>query len=232
MIIGGDFNARAAEEGSVQWNMNDKMGEEAEEENEKRKSKDKKLNRQGMDMLDRIEEIGLGIKNRNMQSVEKGEWTFMGDLGQSVIDYGICNVEAWEEIFSMKIGERADSDHRPTEVTLQASRTEAETSPKRRYIDDWMPEGQEEYRQKLKERREKAEGTAQKWEELKEEIKKAVNRKEVAIRKKMPGKRKWWGREYRVSKKILNCKLRNMIKGKVERKDFFESKATLRQALP
>lgn len=45
MIIGGDFNARTAEQGCITWNENEKEVEE-----EERRSKDKTLNRQGKDL--------------------------------------------------------------------------------------------------------------------------------------------------------------------------------------
>lgn len=79
LIIGGDFNARTAEQGSLAWTEN--------EEEEKRQSKDKVINRQGKDLLEKTEELGLSIMNGNMQGDEGGEMTFIGKKGNSVIDY-------------------------------------------------------------------------------------------------------------------------------------------------
>lgn len=87
LIIGGDFNARTEEQGSIAWNEN-------EEEEESRNSKDKIINRQGKDLLAHIEQQGLGIMNGNIRGDEEGEITFIGKKGSSVIDYAICNAEA------------------------------------------------------------------------------------------------------------------------------------------
>lgn len=92
MIIGGDFNARTAERGSITWNEN-----ENEEEEERRYSKDKTINKQGKDFLAFVEELGLGMMNGNKQGDEEGEMTFIGEKGSSVIDYVICNADAWEK---------------------------------------------------------------------------------------------------------------------------------------
>lgn len=87
LIIGGDFNARTEEQGSIAWNEN-------EEEEESRNSKDKIINRQGKDLLAHIEQQGLGIMNGNIRGDEEGEITFIGKKGSSVIDYAICNAKA------------------------------------------------------------------------------------------------------------------------------------------
>jgi hypothetical protein len=46
---------------------------------------------------------------------QEGEWTYIGNRGETVIDYGIVNEE--EEF---RIGERAESDH--LEVALRKRR--------------------------------------------------------------------------------------------------------------
>lgn len=109
LIIGGDFNARTEEQGSIAWNEN--------EEEESRSSKDKIINRQGKDLLAHIEQQGFGIMNGNIRE-DEGKMTFIRKKGSSVIDYAICNAEAQEEINKMEIGDTAESDHKPIEVTL------------------------------------------------------------------------------------------------------------------
>lgn len=42
----------------------------------------------------------------------------LGENGESIIDYVRGNQEAVEEIESMKIGERIESDHMPLEVRI------------------------------------------------------------------------------------------------------------------
>ncbi|XP_025267961.1 golgin subfamily A member 6-like protein 6 [Camponotus floridanus] len=55
MIVGGDFNARTAEKGEIVW--------DGEEEGSRRYSKDKIMNKQGIDLLEKIEKLGLEIKS-------------------------------------------------------------------------------------------------------------------------------------------------------------------------
>lgn len=42
--------------------------------------------------------MGWEILNGNKEGDEKGEFTYVEAKGQSVIDYVIMNVEAWEKI--------------------------------------------------------------------------------------------------------------------------------------
>lgn len=92
--------------------------------------------------------------NGNIRGDEEGEMTFIGKKGNSVIDYAICNAEAWEEINKMEIGDRAESDHRPIEVTLVKMIDRKKRKGKEREIEDWSEGGCKEYRRKLKERKE------------------------------------------------------------------------------
>ena len=80
-----------------------------------------------------IKENGLGILNGNMVS-DKGQWTFIGQMGNSVVDYAITEVEIWERINEFKIGERTKSDHQPIEID----------------IEDWSEEGIRNFRERLK----------------------------------------------------------------------------------
>lgn len=64
-IIGGDFNARIAEKDEILWN--------GEEEDRTRKSKDKIENRQGVELLETVEKMGLGLLNGNKEGDEQGE---------------------------------------------------------------------------------------------------------------------------------------------------------------
>lgn len=74
-----------------------------------RKSKDKIENRQGVELLEIVEKMGLELLNGNKEGNEQGEWTFAGTLGSSVIDYAIYN--AWDVIEEFKVGERTKLDH-------------------------------------------------------------------------------------------------------------------------
>lgn len=95
MIVEGDFNARTAETGTDRTCMGRRRG--------KRYSKDKIMNKQGIDLLEKIEKMGLDLLNGNKEGDDQGEWTgFTGAKGSSVIDYAICNAETWEEIKSFR----------------------------------------------------------------------------------------------------------------------------------
>ena len=108
LIIAGNFNARICNKGDTAW-----LGEE------QRSSKDRVLNVQGEELLQMIEENGLGILNRNIASDEKGEWAFIGKMGSSVVDYAITEVETWEKMSQFRIGERTESHHQPIEIEIR-----------------------------------------------------------------------------------------------------------------
>lgn len=48
----------------------------------------------------------------------EGEWTYIGEIGLSVIDYVISNEKAMEEVIKVEEGNRTESDHMPVEVEL------------------------------------------------------------------------------------------------------------------
>lgn len=74
-IVGGDFNARTGELGGwVEWS-------DEREEERGRKSRDKKVNREGRDLVDGLEEAGWYIFNGCRKGDEEGEWTYAGGGG-------------------------------------------------------------------------------------------------------------------------------------------------------
>jgi hypothetical protein len=44
--------------------------------------------------------------NGNKQEDEEEKWTCIGSRGETVIDYGLVNEEAWEKVEEFRIGER------------------------------------------------------------------------------------------------------------------------------
>lgn len=54
----------------------------------------------------------------NDRDKEREEWTYIGEEGNSVIDYVIGNQEATDEIIDMRIGKRTESDHMPLEIEI------------------------------------------------------------------------------------------------------------------
>jgi exonuclease III len=116
MLMGGDFNGRIGERGARNWE---------EERGGKRKSKDKVENAEERRLIEWIEENGWEVLNRNKQRDEEGGWTYVGSRGETVIDYGIVNEEAWERVEELRIEERAESDH--LEVALRKRRRREKT---------------------------------------------------------------------------------------------------------
>ncbi|XP_033364605.1 uncharacterized protein LOC117242222 [Bombus vosnesenskii] len=100
VIIGGDWNARTGEEGG---SINEDVGKE-----KNRRSKDKTINMEGRTLLKII----------NGSDKEGEERTYIGERGNSLIDYVIGNQEATEEIIYMKIGKRTESGHMPLEIEI------------------------------------------------------------------------------------------------------------------
>jgi hypothetical protein len=86
----------------------------------KRKSKNKVQNSEGERLMEWIEGNGWEVLNGNKQGDEEGEWTYIGSRGETVINYGVVNVEAWERVEKFRIGERAESDH--LEIALKKRR--------------------------------------------------------------------------------------------------------------
>ncbi|KAL6419218.1 hypothetical protein ACFW04_011519 [Cataglyphis niger] len=77
ILIGGDFNARTGEEGRVI-----SKGYE-EEEGVGRRSKDKRINKEGKELLRWIEKAGWTIFNECTKGDVEGEWTYTGRSGNS-----------------------------------------------------------------------------------------------------------------------------------------------------
>ena len=123
-LIGGDFNARTGERGGG-------VIEEWWEEGEgSRKSKDKKINREGSILLKEIEEMGWEIFNGGVKGDEEGEWTYTG--GKEVIDYVIGNAEVKEWIEKMEVGDNIESDHHPILVEIKVNGVGGGREKKRR----------------------------------------------------------------------------------------------------
>jgi len=113
MIIGGDFNARTGELGGW-WEGKDERGEE-----EGRRSRDKKVNKEGKYLVERLGEVGWFVFNGCGKGDELGSWTYAGGRGESVIDYVLGDGEAWDRVERLEVKNRIESDHFPIEVWLK-----------------------------------------------------------------------------------------------------------------
>ena len=99
-----------------------------------RKSKDVETNKEGEEMLKKAEELGLVILNGYKEEDGKGELTYLGTAGVSTIDYVLANTEADENIESMKIEGRIESDHMPIEILMKCKMVRNSIKQKREYI--------------------------------------------------------------------------------------------------
>lgn len=121
---------------------------EREEEGKTRKSKNKKINREGRRLLDFVEEKGWSILNGGTKENEEGEYTYTRNIGNTVIDYVLKEEKAKEKI-RLEIGEEIDSDHHALEVYIRGEikKGRREKGRKRReWREIWDEEGREEFR--------------------------------------------------------------------------------------
>lgn len=108
-IIERDFNARTGEEGVL----------EDRELGVKRRSLDKVINSQGEKLLKWVEEEEWGIMNGAKEGDKEREVTFIGERGESVIDYVLGDRSAWERVERLEVGGEINSDHRSVTVSLE-----------------------------------------------------------------------------------------------------------------
>jgi len=97
--------------------------EEGDEEELKRRSMNKKMNKEKKRLIKYFKERGwsTGIVNGRIKSDEKRNWTivnYTGDRRKSVINYVLMNEEMNEKV-NLEIEEQVDSDHHSTIVCLK-----------------------------------------------------------------------------------------------------------------
>lgn len=202
VLIGGDFNARTGEKGGGirgGW----------EEIEEGRRSMDKIINRSGELLLNGLSEAGWEILNGGIEGDEKGNWTYIGGEGMSVIDYIVVNDTAREEVLKMEVGDQVDSDHLPLGVWIRA-REEKRGIEKKRKEKRWMwsKEGKEEFKKELGTIDERGEGVEVEveWKRMSERIRKVLEKeqKEGVNRRK----EEWFDTECREAKREVRRELR------------------------
>ncbi|XP_066582662.1 golgin subfamily A member 6-like protein 22 [Prorops nasuta] len=165
VIIGGDWNARTGELGGGEGEHEGMEGE--------RMSRDKVINTEGKRMMNVIGEMGLEIWNGRAKGDEEGEYTYVGHMGNSVIDYVVGGREVREELKEMEVEVRTESDHLPMVVTLKRERERRRGTKwgETREI-GWMKEDRERYRRKTEEMREETEeGVEGRWRRVQEKVK-------------------------------------------------------------
>lgn len=128
LITGEDFSARIGIEGRS-------IKDEKDEIN-RRRSRDKVINKEGREMLARIEEEGWAIMNGSKEE-ESELWTYVGGKGEPVIDYIVANERADEDIHRVRIRDRTELDHLPIEMTIQGRIVGGREEERRRYGRRW-----------------------------------------------------------------------------------------------
>lgn len=168
LMIGGDFNARTGNEGGP-------IGTEEKKEEEGRRSKDKVINKEGREMINKIGERGWIILNESYE--KEGEWTYIGEIGTSVIDYVVTNEKAIEEVKKMEEGNRTESDHVPLEVELEGKgrkkQRKNEIIVKERNV--WTEEGVNYYHSNCEEWLCTQSENEEIWRHLEEKVKNSMN---------------------------------------------------------
>ncbi|XP_011631480.1 uncharacterized protein LOC105423428 [Pogonomyrmex barbatus] len=128
---------------------------------------------QGREM--RKEEKGLGwsILNGSIKGDEKGEWTYTGGRGGTVIDYVMGNEETRAKVKMMKVEDWVDSDHQPITVWMEGRGRREERTVKgkrrgRRGV--WTEEGKKKFREYVGRKGSGCEGVEEEWKKLKRRI--------------------------------------------------------------
>lgn len=164
LILGGDFNTKTGnKEGPI------KTGEKKEEE--KRRSKDKVINKEGRVLLNEIGERGWIIVNGSLE--KEGDWTYIGETGTLMIDYVVTNIEALEKIIKIEEGDRTESDYVPLEVELEGKKRQNPIRDniiiKEKCV--WMREGVEHYHKRCEGWTCTKRKNGEIWKELEEKVK-------------------------------------------------------------
>ncbi|KAJ8671736.1 hypothetical protein QAD02_002995 [Eretmocerus hayati] len=98
--------------------MNARTGDKGEDasKDEERNSRDGTVNREGLGLLEEIENHALMIVNGDIDRDRGGEYTYIGARGNTVINYVITNKEGKENMERMRIENMIKSDHLLIEV--------------------------------------------------------------------------------------------------------------------
>jgi len=201
-VLGGDFNARTRELGGW-WEGRDERGEE-----EGRKLRDKKINKEGRVLLEKLEEVGWYIFNGCGKGDEEGMWTYAGARGESVLDYAIGDEKVWDRVGKIEVEDKIESDHFPIVVLIKDGGKEAGSragNVRKKW--NWTKEGKKLFRERMERvwGEEENEG-GKEWETLKKEIQGVLQEGQGGEGE--VGRRGWWDAECREYKRRVRRELR------------------------
>ncbi|XP_036143283.1 uncharacterized protein LOC118645710 [Monomorium pharaonis] len=182
VVMGGDFNARTGCEGG--WR--DEIEREEEEEQGRRQSKDKKMDKGGRNLLELLGECGWEIFNGCVLGNEEGEFTYVGGRGCSVIDYILGEKKTKDRIEKMRVVDKVDSDHMPVKLVVGNGAREREQRVRNRGIRGiWDEESKKRFREELDKGIEEIGGRLnEEWDDMEGKIIEAVGRIEAERRKR------------------------------------------------
>ena len=123
VLINGDFNARTGNQNDTipQDKFDTELGIEIEENNSKRNSQDKIINKRGEEILDMCKSLNLYIANGRKVGDPFGSYTCLKWNGNSVVDYLLASQEIFDKVPIFKIGifQPMLSDHCPLLYSLE-----------------------------------------------------------------------------------------------------------------
>ncbi|XP_023215533.1 uncharacterized protein LOC111618268 [Centruroides sculpturatus] len=111
----GDFNARIGVE-LQEWIY--ESNENIDQDWMLRSSKDTVLNNRGKLVLDFCEEAGYIVLNGRGSSISKGYYTYVSDIGSSVIDLALVKLNRLSIVTSFSVLDKVYSNHFPISVVL------------------------------------------------------------------------------------------------------------------
>ncbi|KAL6417324.1 hypothetical protein ACFW04_014575 [Cataglyphis niger] len=178
-----------------------------EEEGVGRKSRDKRINKEGKELLRWIEKAGWTIFNGCTKGDIEGEWTYTGGSGNSEIDYVMGDEDTRMQVGEMEVGDNIDSDHHPIIVRIKGGdkiRLGKKERTSKKWI--WTQEGKDEFRKALGNVEEVAGKVEEVWETMRDRIKQVMRGGCAA--KGIKRERGWWDRECKEEKSIVRRELR------------------------
>ena len=209
LLIGGDFNCRTGILGT--WKDGEDMWIQ-------RNSKDKTVNKQGRYLIKEIEDRGWYILNGAIKGDEEGNFTYIGERGETVIDYVIVNEFSKEWVEKMTVEPMTFSDHLPLCIETSCEKTEIRSHQKKlARIQIWTDDAIKKYQERTeKEKFSETVNVNEIWKELEKAVSKSIETKEVKIGQHGITKQKWWDRDCREKRREVNKKLRYAQKGVVD----------------
>jgi len=121
LLILGDLNARIGEEQMLTEGI---LSEVNGSFSEVRVSKDSVVNSRGRKILRLVDNLGLVILNGRAEGDKKGDYTFVGAMGCSVIDLAAASIECLgNKVHSFRVVSHTGSDHLPIEVGVKMKTT-------------------------------------------------------------------------------------------------------------